>query len=137
MRPMLRALVVLMLVGVLSLVLAGVAYAQAEAAGSVPALDLFDKAQLIAFVGGWVLPLAVALLTKLRASGLVKSIVALVCAGLLALGTYLTDTGGATTWEGAVSVFAIAIVVAGATRYAVTGGLDDRLARATPNVGVG
>lgn len=116
-------------------VLASAAVAQTGDPTTVP--DVFDKAQVIALIGGVILPFAVALLTNAKATGILKSVVAVVCAGLLALGTYLTDTGGAATWRGALSVFVITIVVAAGSRVTVTGGADDALARRTARFGIG
>lgn len=115
--------------------LSGMAWAQTGSGGT--SLDLFDKAQLVALIGGTVLPFVVALLTKAHASKLVKSLMAVIAAGLVALGTYLTNTGGSTTWRGALSVFVITIIVAAGTRVTVTGGADDALARKTAGLGVG
>jgi hypothetical protein len=74
---------------------------------------------------------------KQKASGWIKSAISAGSAALLALGSYLTDTGGAHTWKGALSVFVIALVSAAASRVTVTGGADSKLAAATPNVGIG
>lgn len=132
---MLRILRLLFLVIVLTLLVTAPAYAAGTDAGTE--LDLFDKAQLIGLLGGAILPFVVALLTNIRASKLVMSLTALVAAGLVALGTYLTDTGGATTWRGALSVFVITIITAAGTRVTITGGADDALQRKTAGFGLG
>lgn len=90
--------------------------------------DLFnDPAQLLALVGGVVIPFLVALLSRPSASPAVKAALAVISAGLLALGVYLTNTDGARTWQGAVSVFVIALVMAAASRVSVTGHSVDKL----------
>jgi hypothetical protein len=99
--------------------------------------NLFDTAQLVALIGGVVIPFVVALLAKANASGAVKSALAVLSAALLALGTYLADATGSHTWKGAVSVFVIAIVSAAASRVTVTGGADTKLQNATASFGVG
>lgn len=100
-------------------------------------VDILDKAQIIALIAGVLLPFLVAVLTKARASGAVKALVAFVCAGLLALATYLGDVEGAATWKGALSVFVIAVITAAGSRVTLTGGADTALNNATGNVGVG
>lgn len=135
MRRLLHLLVLIALITLIVFALAGVAVAQTGQAATIP--DLFDKAQVIALLGGVVLPFVVALLTKAYATGLVKSIVALICAGLVALATYLTNTGGATTWRGALSVFVVTIVAAAGSRVTITGGADTALANKTSSFGVG
>lgn len=98
--------------------------------------SLFDTAQIIALVGGVLIPFVVALLAKVNASASVKSLLAFLTAALLALGTYLTQTEGSVTWKGAVSVFGLALVSAAASRVTITGGADDKLAAKIPG-GIG
>lgn len=100
-------------------------------------VNLFDAAQIVALLGGVVIPFVVALLAKANASGTVKSVIAFVSAALLALGTYLTDTAGSHTWKGALSVFFLALVSAAASRVTVTGGADTALQIKTGTVGFG
>lgn len=98
--------------------------------------NLFDTAQLIALIGGVLIPFVVALLAKINASGPVKALLAFLSAALLALGTYFTDTTGAHTWRGALSVFVIALVTAAASRVTITGGADTALQAKTGNFGI-
>ncbi len=95
-----------------------------------------DTAQIIALAGGVLIPFVVALLAKVNASGSVKSLIAVLTAGLLAIATWATDTAGAHTWRGALSVFVVALVSAAASRVTVTGGADDKLAAKVPG-GIG
>ena len=91
-------------------------------------VDIFnDTAQLLALVGGVIIPFVVALLSRPTASPAVKATLAVISAGLLALGTYLTNTDGSRTWQGALSVFVIALVMAAASRVSVTGHSVDKL----------
>ena len=135
-HPLLRrALSLVLLASLLVFVLASVAAADTGGTTTIP--DLFNTAQLIALIGGVVIPFVVQLLTKYAASPWVMSVVAVLSAGLLALGTYLTDTAGAHTWKGGVSVFVIALVSAAASRVTVTGGFDTKLGLKTENFGLG
>ena len=90
-------------------------------------VDLTDPQWYVPLVAGTLIPFAVAWLTKLQASPAVKSAVAFACAGLTAVGAYLTDTS-VVAWEGLVSAFVLAVVTAAASRLTVTGGFDTRLA---------
>jgi hypothetical protein len=118
---------------------AGIAGAQVGApSGDAPAVvNIFDTAQLIALIGGVVIPFVVALLARANASGFMKAVLAVLSAALLALATYLTDTAGSHTWKGALSVFVIAVVSAAASRVTVTGGADTALQAKTGSFGVG
>ena len=91
----------------------------------------------IPLVAGVLIPFVVALLTKLEAPAWVKSLVAVVCLALTALGTYLMDTGQSHTWKGAATAFVLALFAAASSRLTVTGGGDTRLAIATRGFGVG
>lgn len=82
--------------------------------------DITEPATYIPIIAGVIIPFVVALLTKANASPNVKTLLAFLSAGLLALGTYLTDTTGAHTWKGAVSVFVVALVTAAASRVSLT-----------------
>lgn len=131
-------LFVVVLVAALMFAMTGMAYAQSTGDVTSPTVkNLFDTAQLIAWVGGVLLPFVVALLTKARAKLWVMSLIAVLSAGLIALGTYLADVSGAKTWRDAVSVFVIAVVSAAASRYTITGGADTWLKAKTPHFGVG
>ncbi len=88
-------------------------------------------------LAGVVIPFLVALLTKLRAHGLVKAAVALVLAGLTGLGAYVANVDGSHTWKGALTAFVLALLAAGASRVTVTGGLDTAVAAKTPTFGLG
>lgn len=130
-----RALTLLWLVAVLLMLV--MATAAVAATGGTPTIvNIFDTAQLLALAGGVLLPFVVALLAKVNASALVKAAIATVSAGVLALGTYLTNTSGGHTWEGAISVFVITIVIAAGSRVTITGGADTALAKKIPG-GIG
>lgn len=94
-------------------------------------------AQIIAFGVGIAIPLLVALVTKYHAPLWVKSAVAAAAIVGTAVGLYLADTNGAHTWKGLLTAAAAALIAAGASRPAITGGLDTKIARLTPNVGIG
>lgn len=144
MHPFLRRL---LMIGLLLLAASMVLVVFAVAAGALetggpevtePAVkDLFDSAQLLAWIGGVVIPFAVALLAKARAALWVKSLLATACAGLIALGAYLADVSGGHTWRGGVSVFVISVVAAAASRYTITGGADTYVNAQTANFGFG
>src|SRR5690349_3568313 len=113
-----RATVFVAVIALIVLGVVGVAGAQVGAPShDAPALvNIFDTAQIIALVGGVVIPFVVALLARAQASGFVKAVLAVLSAALLALATYLTDTAGSHTWKGALSVFVVAVVSAAASR---------------------
>ena len=92
-------------------------------------VDLTDPQWYVPLVAGVLIPFAVAWLTKLQASPFVKSAVALVCAGLTAVGTYLSDTS-VVAWEALVSAFVLAVLTAAGSRTAITGTFDTRFAMA-------
>lgn len=98
--------------------------------------DITAPATYIPIIAGVIIPFFVALLAKQDASGWVKSAIAALSAGLVALGLYLSDTVGAHSWEGAASVFVLALVSAAASRVTITGGADTALARKVPG-GIG
>jgi hypothetical protein len=91
----------------------------------------------VPLVAGVLIPFVVALLTKLEAPAWVKSLVAVFCLALTALGTYLMDVGQSHTWKGALAAFFLALFAAASSRLTVTGGYDTRLAIATRDFGVG
>jgi peptidoglycan/LPS O-acetylase OafA/YrhL len=109
----------------------------ASAADGTTITDVFNTAQLLALIGGVVLPFVVALLSKIHASAFVMAAIATACSGLLALGTYLANMGGAHTWKGALSVFVITVVMAAASRVTITGGADKALQARTGGFGLG
>ncbi len=98
--------------------------------------DFSNPSTWIPIVVGIVIPFVVAFLAKQHASGLVKSLIAMATAGLTALGLYLGNAAQTQTWKGAASAFILAIITAGATRTAVTGGADDKVAAKIPG-GIG
>jgi len=100
-------------------------------------VDITQAQYWIPIVGGFVVPLAVALLTKIHASAPVRSGVAILCLGLTALGTYLLDTGTSHTWKGAASAFILALFSAASSRLTITGGLDSKIQVLTPKFGFG
>jgi high-affinity Fe2+/Pb2+ permease len=79
-----------------------------------------DTAQLIALVAGVVIPFVVAFLSRPTSSPTLRAVLAAVSAGLVALGTWLTDTSGSHTWRGALSVFVVALVSAATSRVTLT-----------------
>lgn len=93
-----------------------------------------DPAQLLAFVGGVLIPFLVALLARPAASGNAKALLSFLSAGLLALGLYLTEVTGAKSWQGALSVFIIALITAAASRVSLTGHQVDAVQAGTPGV---
>lgn len=100
----------------------------------------FDVTQYqtwIPLLAGVLIPFVVALLTKVNASGMVKSMIAVLCLSLTALGTYLMDTGQSHTWKGAATAFFLALFAAASSRLTVTGGADTKLNVVTGNFGVG
>jgi VIT1/CCC1 family predicted Fe2+/Mn2+ transporter len=99
--------------------------------------DITQASTYVPLIGGVLIPLVVALLAKLNAQLWVKSVIALVSAGLVALGVYLADFDGSQTWKGALTAFVLALVAAAASRVAVTGGADTKLAIATQGFGLG
>lgn len=102
---------------------------------SDPAIvDIFDTAQLVALVAGVVIPFVVALLARPTSSPTVRTVLAIVAAGLTALGTYLLDASGGHTWKGALSVFVVALVIAAASRVSLTGDKVDRIQAETSGV---
>ncbi len=96
--------------------------------------DITHAETWIPVVSGVILPFLVALVAHQKASGLVKAGLAAVGAGLSALIVYLQNDS--LTWQGAVSAFLLAVIVAAGTRVTVTGGADDKLAAAIPG-GIG
>lgn len=99
--------------------------------------DPTEYATWVPLAAGVLIPFAVALLTKINASALQKSLVAVFCLALTALGTYLMDTGQSHTWKGAVTAFLLALFAAASSRLTVTGGADTKLNVATANFGIG
>jgi hypothetical protein len=91
----------------------------------------------VPLAAGVFIPLVVALLTKINATAWQKSLIALLCLSLTALGTYLMDTGQSHTWKGALTAFVLALFSAASSRLTVTGGLDTKLNVITGNFGVG
>lgn len=101
-------------------------------------LEVNQYATWIPLLAGVLIPLAVALLTKINASAFVKGLVAFVCIGLTALGTYLLDVNQSHTWTGALYAFVVAMFSAAASRYSITGGwADTTVATKTASFGVG
>jgi len=108
-------------VAVLALLSVFLAVPAVAADGTTPQLvNLFDTAQLLALVGGVLIPFVVASLVNASASDNIKTALAFLATGLTALGTYLTGTDGARTWKGALSVFVIAFVIAAASQKTFT-----------------
>ena len=69
---------------------------------------------------GVLIPLAVAFLTNLEASPTIKSLVAVVLAGLTAAGAAIADVGDiASDWKQVVGAGAVALIGAGASLAAV------------------
>lgn len=100
-------------------------------------MNVTQYATWVPLVAGVLIPFAVALLTKINATAWQKSLVAVFCLALTALGTYLMDTGNSHTWKGALTAFLLALFAAASSRLTVTGGADTRLNYATPNFGIG
>jgi uncharacterized protein YacL len=94
-------------------------------------------AGLVALVAGILIPLLNTLLTKLTASPLLKSIVAIVLAGITAVGAAVAGVSGATDVKGLVIVFLLALVSAAGHRFTWLSGVENWLARKFPNKGVG
>jgi hypothetical protein len=100
-------------------------------------VDITQYQTWVPLLAGVLIPFAVALLTKVNASPLVKSVIATLCLALTALGTYLMDTGASHTWKGAATAFFLALFAAASSRLTVTGGADTKLNVVTGNFGVG
>lgn len=91
----------------------------------------------VPLVAGVLIPFVVALLSKVTATAWQKSLIAVLCLALTALGTYLMDTGNSHTWQGAARAFLLALFAAASSRLTVTGGADTKLNVLTGNFGVG
>lgn len=89
--------------------------------------DISQPATYIPIIAGVIIPFAVAWLTKPTASGTVKALLAALASALTALGLYLSDTAHVTTWEGALSAFILALVIAVTSRVSLTGHKVDEL----------
>jgi hypothetical protein len=99
--------------------------------------DITNTATWVPIVAGVIIPFFVALIAKQDASGTVKSVLAALSAGLVALGLYLGDAAGAHSWEGAASVFVLALITAAASRVTLTEDKVQAVAAKTAGVGVG
>jgi len=101
-------------------------------------IDLTQAATWVPLLLGLLIPFLVELLTKIKATSLEKSLIALGSLGLTALGTYLAASG-AHTLTGAVTAFVLALFSAASSRTSVTGGLDSKLGNAgkLANFGIG
>jgi len=100
-------------------------------------LNITQYATWVPLLAGVLIPFVVALLTKINASAFQKSLIAVLCLGLTALGTYLMDTGQSHTWRGAATAFVLALFAAASSRLTVTGGADTKLNVLTANFGIG
>lgn len=100
-------------------------------------MDVTQYSTWVPLAAGVLIPFVVALLTKINASPFQKSLIAILCLSLTALGVYLMDTGQSHTWKGALTAFLLALFAAASSRLTVTGGADTKLNAATPNFGIG
>jgi hypothetical protein len=96
--------------------------------------DVTNATTWVPIVAGVIIPFVVAYLARAKASGNVKSLLAAVSAGLVALGLYLGDVAGAHSWQGAASVFVLALVTAAASRITLTDHVVAKVQAATPGI---
>ncbi len=95
-------------------------------------------AQVIAVLAGFVIPLVVEFVVRYNAPLWVKSAVSAASAGLTAVALWLTQTEGAHTWVGLVTAFVAAVIAAGSSKSALTGGvITHKIARKTATFGIG
>lgn len=95
-------------------------------------IEITQPATYVPLLAGLVIPFVVAWLAKPHASPNVQTVLALIAAGLTAVGTYLADVSQAHSLAGALSVMVTALISAAASRITLTQHLVTAVNEGTP-----